>query len=168
MEIVLLVTKQEVESLTGLNAADDKYYKPAAAMAHIEQLTSIIGKPLYDAAAADISVFSSDLLFSVKMYLIFQTAANFCQIASNKVSNFGVGETTDAFMQASERREIRTQSFYQGRADVYCRAIQQYILQHWADYSAYISEAQAEGMRVNLHSYANGGLWLGGVRYYKR
>ena len=163
--ITLLVTQQEIESFTGLNAVTDKYIRPACVMAHTEGLCSIIGRPLYTAMCQDIGVVSADLLYNIKMYLIFQSAANFAFLSSNKLANFGVVQSTDEHLTYSENAQIRTQQFWQNKADMYARKIQQGIIKDYASYRTYIDEAARDGMKANLYSFASCGLWLGGVRH---
>lgn len=163
--IVLFVTQQEVESFTSINAATDKYFRPACVMAHTEGLCSIIGKPLYDAMCQDVSVVSADLLYNIKMFLIFATAANFAFMSSNKLANFGVVQSTDEHLQYSENAQIRTQNFWQNKADMYARKIQQGIIKDYTSYKSYIDAAAVEGMKANLYSFASCGIWLGGARH---
>ena len=99
------------------------------------------------------------------MYLIFQTAANFAFISSNKLANFGVVQSTDEHLTYSENAQIRTQSFWQNKADMYARKIQQGIIHDYTTYKTYIDRAAVEGMKANLYSFASCGIWLGGARH---
>lgn len=105
-----------------------------------------------------------DLLDRLQMAIAYQAVAELSRITTYKVTNKGVVKTNDERVaNATESEVIRTQDFYQSKADYYVMELQRFLLANRADYPE-LSDGGCEAIRANLRSAASSGLWLGGLR----
>jgi hypothetical protein len=83
---------------------------------------------------------------------------------SYKIGNAGVVKTTDENLQVAAKDELIMQKeYYQGKADYYCMEVQNYILEHRADYPE-VNDNTCHRIKSNLYSAATCGFFLGGAR----
>lgn len=105
-----------------------------------------------------------DLLDRLQMATAYQAVAELSKITTYKVTNKGVVKTNDErVLNATESEVIRTQDYFQSKADYYVMELQRFLLDNRGDYPE-LSEGGCAAIRANLRSAASSGLWLGGVR----
>lgn len=97
-------------------------------------------------------------------YLAYMTIVEATNKVSYKVGNFGVTKTQDENLQVASQDEIaKMQYYYQSKADACCLALQNFLLEHRADYPE-LTECCCHKIESNLHSAASCGIFLGGAR----
>lgn len=105
-----------------------------------------------------------ELLDRCQMATAYQAISELARITSYKITNKGVVKTNDDRVEnATESEIIRTQDFYQSKADFYIYELQKFLLDRRTDYPE-LSVYDCASIRANLHSAASCGLWLGGAR----
>lgn len=171
---ILLSSENFVKSIT--NVSDNlagKYILPALREAQEVGLKSIIGEELLDklkALVADKSISSHEnisykyLLDRCQYYLAYMTIVEIAFKTSYKIGNAGVVKATDENMQVASHDEIIAQKeYYQSKADYYCLALQNYLLDHRADFPE-LTDCTCRKIHATLHSAATCGFFLGGAR----
>ena len=97
-------------------------------------------------------------------YLAYMTIVEATNKVSYKVGNFGVTKTQDENLQVASQDEIaKMQYYYQSKADACCLDLQNFLLEHRADYPE-LTECCCHKIESNLHSAASCGIFLGGAR----
>lgn len=97
-------------------------------------------------------------------YLAYMTIVEVTNKVSYKVGNFGVAKTQDENLQVASQDEIaKMQYYYQSKADACCLDLQNFLLEHRADYPE-LTECACHKIESNLHSAASCGIFLGGSR----
>lgn len=97
-------------------------------------------------------------------YLAYMTIVEVTNKVSYKVGNFGVTKTQDENLQVASQDEIaKMQYYYQSKADACCLDLQNFLLEHRADYPE-LTECCCHKIESNLHSAASCGIFLGGSR----
>lgn len=105
-----------------------------------------------------------ELLDRCQMATAYQAISELARITSYKITNKGVVKTNDDRVEnATESEIIRTQDFYQSKADFYIMELQRFLLDRRSDYPE-LDDHNCASIRANLHSAASCGLWLGGAR----
>ena len=97
-------------------------------------------------------------------YLAYMTIVEVTNKVSYKVGNFGVTKTQDENLQVASQDEIAKMQYYnQSKADACCLDLQNFLLEHRADYPE-LTECCCHKIESNLHSAASCGIFLGGSR----
>lgn len=97
-------------------------------------------------------------------YLAYETITNVVNVVSFKVGNFGVTKTQDENLQVATQDEIaKMQYYYQSKADACCLDLQNFLLEHRADYPE-LTDCCCHKIESNLYSAATCGIFLGGAR----
>lgn len=175
MRNVLLISEDTIKTQSGLN--DNIWGKsllPAIREAQEIGLQSIIGSCLYQrlcSMVADGSIIDSEnvayknlLDEYISYYLIYRTIADLIPVIGTKLGNIGVVISNDEHMvNLTEDERSRVDTYYEYRADFYCKRLQEYLLNNKELYSE-LDECSCENMKANLDSAASTGLWLGGYR----
>ena len=174
MAEILLSSEMFIKSVT--NVSDNlagKYILPSLREAQEIGLRGILGDKLLDKVKllmkegrleteAD-GVYLA-LVNQCQYYLAYQTIVEVVNRVSYKIVNFGVAKSTDENLQVATQDEIaKMQCFYQAKADNYCLALQNYILDNRALYPE-LTTAHCRHIESNLYSSATCGIFLGGAR----
>lgn len=174
MAEVLLSSEKFVKEVSSIsdNIAG-KYILPSLREAQEVRLKTILGDALlsklktlvHDNALTDeANVAYAALVEKCQYYLAYTTIVEVAQKVSYKIGNFGVTKTTDENLQVASQDEIvKTREYYQGKADFYCNELQNFILEHKADYPE-LKECNIHRIEANLVSAASCGIFLGGAR----
>lgn len=174
---VLLISEDYVKTNSGL---DDnvygKFLMPAIKEAQEIGLQSIIGGNLYEAImgmVADGSIQNDDafdykylLDKHIQPYLLYKTIVDLLPIIGTKIANIGTVVTNDEHvvnLSKNERDNLGT--YYQYRADFYCRRMQEYLCKNRTLYPE-LQDCDCDKMKANLTSAATCPIWLGGARGY--
>lgn len=188
MAEVLLTSEKFVKSVTNISDnISSKFLLPAIREAQEMGLREIIGQILLDkckwcvANNAFRGAFNNDynesyeqneggnaqyraLLAIVQYYLAYKSISEIAYKVSYKIANVGVVKTSDDNVQNASLAEVsNTKEYYATKADVYANDIQNYLLEHHAEFPE-LGEHQLFKIRHNLHSAATCGIWLGGAR----
>lgn len=178
MRNVLLVSEDTIKTYSGLN--DNIFGKsllPAIRESQEIGLQGIIGHCLYErlcSMVADGSIeeienlpYKTLLDEYVSYYLIYQTIYDLIPIIGTKIGNIGVVVSNDEHVvNLSEDERDRVDTYYEYRADFYCKRLQEYLLNNKELYPE-LDECSCGQMKANLDSAASTGLWLGGYRSRK-
>jgi len=178
MRNVLLISEDTIKTQSGLN--DNIWGKsllPAIREAQEIGLQSIIGSCLYqrlcsmveDGSIRDTENIPYKTLLDeyISYYLIYRTIADLIPVIGTKLGNIGVVISNDEHMvNLTEDERSRVDTYYEYRADFYCKRLQEYLLNNKELYSE-LDECSCENMKANLDSAASTGLWLGGFRARK-
>ena len=109
-----------------------------------------------------------ELVDRCQYYLAYQSIVEMTNKVNYKLTNFGVAKTTDENIQAASQDEVfKLQYYYQSKADACCLDIQNFILEHRADYPE-VNDRHCNKIKSNLMSSASCGVFLGGARGKRR
>lgn len=175
MRNVLLVSEDSVKTYSGLN--DNIWGKsllPAIREAQEIGLQGIIGSCLYQRlcsmvedgsiTASTNSHYKTLLDEQVSYYMIYRTIADLVPVIGVKLSNLGTMVSNDEHMvNLTEDERSRVNTYYEYRADFYCKRLQQWLLEN-KELFPELDECACRNMQANLESAASTGLWLGGYR----
>ena len=170
MAEILLSSEAFVKSVT--SASDNlsgKYILPSLREAQEIGLKGILGdallaklKELY--RTNSLTGVYKTLVDHCQYYLAYMTIVEVTNKVSYKIGNFGVTKTTDEKLQVASQDEIaKMQYYYQSKADACCLDLQNFLLEHRADYPE-LTEGCCHKIESNLHSAATCGIFLGGAR----
>lgn len=176
MAEILLSSEAFVKSVT--NISDNlagKYVLAALREAQEVGLKSILGETLLEKLKALVgngkigtSPSYKDLVDKCQYYLAYMTIVEVVNKVSYKIGNAGVTKATDENMEiASQEEIIRQKEYYQGKADYYCLALQQYVLDNRSDFPE-VDECSCRRIHANLRTAATCGFFLGGARGKRR
>lgn len=174
MEQILLVSSNFIKNVSNISDnISGKLLEPAIFEAQNEGLRGILGDRLEDKLenlvdSGDIELEENakykTLLIKCQYFLAYTTISNVCMLTTVKIDNAGLMQVSDEKMEPLDMKEsFRLQSFYQHKADYFCKQIQNYLLAHKTDYPELTQEG-LHTIKSNLLSAATTGLWLGGVR----
>lgn len=170
MAEILLSSEAFVKSVT--SASDNlsgKYILPSLREAQEIGLKGILGDPLLAKLKAEIKAGTlsgayKSLVDHCQYYLAYMTIVEVTNKVSYKVGNFGVAKSTDENLQVATQDEIaKMQYYYQSKADACCLDLQNFLLEHRADYPE-LTEVSCHKIESNLRSAATCGIFLGGAR----
>ena len=174
MAEILLSSEAFVKSVT--SASDNlsgKYILPSLREAQEIGLRGILGDNLLEKIkglikSGDLETESNGvyktLVDHCQYYLAYTTLTNVVIVTSFKVGNFGVTKTQDENLQVATQDEIaKMQYYYQSKADACCLDLQNFLLDHRADYPE-LTDCCCHRIESNLHSAASCGIFLGGAR----
>lgn len=175
MTKTLLVSEKYIKQHSNLddNVWGD-YLLPAIREAQNIGLQSILGNCLYNAlidkvenkTITDIENVAYKTLLDdyIQDYLMYQTITDLVPIIGVKLANLGTAVSNDVHIEnLSEDERSRLKTYYQYRADFYCKRMQEFLLEN-KDAFAELDECQCSKLKANLNSAASVGLWLGGYR----
>lgn len=174
MAEVLLSSEKFVKEVSSIsdNIAG-KYILPSLREAQEQGLKSILGDLLLaklkslvadGAISQDPYVAYKRLIEHCQYYLAYATIVEVTTKVSYKIGNFGVAKTSDDNMTLASQDEIaKMQYYYQSKADACCLDLQNFLLEHRADYPE-LTTHQAYKIESNIHSAASCGIFLGGAR----
>ena len=174
MAEILLSSEAFVKSVTSVsdNLAG-KYVLPSLREAQEMGLKSILGdsllaklKSLVKSNEIDLpgAVHYKELIDRCQYYLAYATIVEVTNKTSFKVGNFGVTKTQDENLQVASQDEIaKMQYYYQSKADACCLDLQNFLLDHRADYPE-LTDCCCHRIESNLQSAASCGIFLGGCR----
>lgn len=172
---VLLISEDKIKTLSGL---DDniwgKNLLPAIREAQEMGLQSIIGSCLYQSLCSKVedgsimdpsnSAYKTLLDTQIQYYLLYRTISDLVPIIGVKLANIGVVISNDEHIQnLTEDERSRVDTYYEQRADFYCKRLQEFLLEN-KDLYPELDECSCNQMKANLESAASTGLWLGGYR----
>lgn len=189
MKEILFTSEETVKGLTAISDnVESKYLLPAIREAQEIHLREILGDALMNKlswcidnnafrgafAPADYNEdFETEtggnpqykrLLNKCQYYLAYKAVSELIPKVAYKIANMGVVKTSDENVQPATYNEIVAQrDYYTGQADYYCLLLQNYLLEHRAEYPE-ISENHANSIHSHLRSAASCGIWLGGPR----
>lgn len=173
MTTILLISEDYVKTNSGL---DDnvygKFLMPAIKEAQEIGLQSIIGGNLYDAVLARVEDGSIQDDFDYKYlldkhiqpYLLYKTIVDLLPIIGTKIANIGTVVANDEHvvnLPKNDRDNLQT--YYQYRADFYCRRMQEYLYKNSMLYPE-LNDCDCDRIKANLTSAASCPIWLGGMR----
>lgn len=174
MAEILLSSETFVKSVT--SASDNlsgKYILPSLREAQEIGLRGILGDGLLDKLKAlvksgDLETESGGvyktLVDRCQYYLAYVTIVEVTNKISYKIGNFGVTKTQDENLQVATQDEIaKMQFYYQSKADACCMDLQNFLLDHRADYPE-LTDSCCHRIESNLYSAASCGIFLGGAR----
>ena len=174
MAEILLSSEAFVKSVT--SASDNlsgKYILPSLREAQEIGLRGILGDDLLAKLKALIKEGTLEteskgvyktLVDHCQYYLAYMTIVEVTNKVSYKIGNFGVTKTQDENLQVATQDEIgKMQYYYQSKADACCLNLQNFLLEHRADYPE-LTECCCHKIESNLHSAASCGIFLGGAR----
>ena len=175
MAEILLSTEAFVKRVT--SASDNlsgKYILPSLREAQEIGLRGILGDDLLAKLKALVKSETLEtesggvyktLVDHCQYYLAYMTIVEVTNKVSYKVGNFGVTKTQDENLQVASQDEIaKMQFYYQSKADACCLDLQNFLLEHRADYPE-LTECCCHKIDSNLHSAASCGIFLGGSRW---
>lgn len=174
MTDVLLLSEKSLKERTNI---DDnftgKLLTPAIQNAQEVELRSILGDALIDKLKMLVAddeieqeenIAYKDLIDKAQNFLAYSAVAEIIMLTACKISPAGNEVVDDERMtHLSINDSYNLQSYYQHKADSYCKMLQNFILQHRAAYPE-LTENCCNAIKANLHSSASTGIWLGGVR----
>lgn len=171
--MVLLISEDYVKTNSGL---DDniygKFLMPAIKEAQEIGLQSIIGGSLYDAILARVedNSIQTDLDYKylldkyIQPYLLYKTIVDLLPLIGTKIANIGTVVTNDEHVvNLAKNERDNLQTYYQYRADFYCRRLQEYLCDNSNLYPE-LSDCDCAKIKANLMSSATCPIWLGGMR----
>ncbi len=175
MRNVLLISEDTVKTYSGLN--DNIWGKsllPAIREAQEIGLQGIIGSCLYQSLCSKVedgSIVSQEniqyktlLDEYISYYMVYQVINDLIPVIGVKLANIGVVISNDEHIQnLTEDERNRIDTYYQYRADFYCKRMQQWLLEN-KELFPELNECSCNQMKANLDSAASTGLWLGGLR----
>ena len=175
MRNVLLISEDTVKTYSGLN--DNIWGKsllPAIRESQEIGLQSIIGSCLYqrlcsmveDGSIRDTENLPYKTLLDeyISYYMVYQVINDLIPVIGVKLANIGVVISNDEHIQnLTEDERNRIDTYYQYRADFYCKRMQQWLLEN-KELFPELNECSCNQMKVNLESAASTGLFLGGYR----
>ena len=174
MAEILLSSEAFVKSVT--SASDNlsgKYILPSLREAQEVGLKGILGDDLLaklkgliksgDLETESNGVYKT-LVDHCQYYLAYMTIVEVTNKVSYKIGNFGVTKTQDENLQVATQDEIaKMQYYYQSKADACCLDLQNFLLDHRADYPE-LTDCCCHRIESNLRSAASCGIFLGGAR----
>jgi hypothetical protein len=175
MTKVLLVSEDTIKTYSGLN--DNIFGKsllPAIREAQEIGLQGIIGSCLYQSLCSKVedgsivepenTAYKTLLDEQISYYMIYKVISDLIPIIGVKLGNIGVMVSNDEHLQnLSEDERSRVDTYYNYRADFYCKRMQQWLLDN-KELFPELDECSCNQMKANLESAASTGLWLGGYR----
>lgn len=174
MSNTLLISETYIKGCTNI---DDnftgKLIQPAIVNAQEIELRGILGDSLIDkiktmvydeSIKSEDNIAYKDLLDKAQPFLAYTVVAELIMLTACKISPAGNEVIDDEKMtHLSINESYQLQSYYQKKADYYCKILQNFILQHKGAYPE-LTENCCASIKANLHSSASTGVWLGGVR----
>lgn len=104
------------------------------------------------------------LLDVSQYYLLYTSLVELIPVVTVKIANAGAVKTPDEKVEVVSQEQVSLeQERYQGKADMECRRIQDYLLNNRAAYPE-LSECDCRRIHANLYSAASSGIFLGGAR----
>ena len=178
MTKTLLVSEKYIKQHSNLddNVWGD-YLLPAIREAQNIGLQSILGSCLYNALIEKVenglitdienAAYKTLLDDYVQDYMMYQTITDLVPIIGVKLANLGTAVSNDVHIEnLSEDERSRLKTYYQYRADFYCKRMQEFLLENKDAFNE-LDECQCSKLKANLNSAASVGLWLGGLRSRK-
>lgn len=170
MAEILLSSEKFIKKVTSVsdNLAD-KYILPSLREAQEVSLRGILGDALLNKLKnliRDEQLVGAykELVDHCQYYLAYMTIVEVTDKVSYKIGNFGVSKSTDENLQVASQDEIaKMQYYYQSKADACCLDLQNYLLEHRADYPE-LTENCCHRIHANLTAAASCGIFLGGGR----
>ena len=175
MQITLLIKADTVKQITAIDDnVEGKFMSTAIREAQDIDLCGVLGDALVaklqdlvssgDIAQEENAAYKELLDRYVSLFLAYGTGVRLIPMTSYRIANAGLAKVSDERISIADTTEQGrlTQSWVNLR-DAYCRKMQAYLL----DNSAFFPELNANKcyeMKANLHSSANQGIFLGGVR----
>lgn len=162
---------------TQFNISDnvtDKFIMPSIRETQEIELQQTIGTSLYKklqelVRTGDISLSGNTdyklLLDNAQWMLAYHTIAKICFMASTKVSNTGVYQTSDEHENPYYLTDMfRIKDEYIIKADFYTNRLQDFIIANRDKYPELCDNNEFDKIKANLYSAASTGMWLGGAR----
>ena len=172
MAEILIATEEFVKEVTSIsdNTAS-KYITSSLREAQEIHLKGIVGdallKRMKESRDMDDEM-GKELLDRCRYYLAYMTIVEVAFKVSYKIGNAGVVKATDEQLQVATLQEIlANKEYYQGKADAYCKEIQNYILENRSAFPE-VDDNTCHRMKGNLYSAATCGFFLGGARGKRR
>ena len=171
---ILLTSETFVKSVSSISEnVAGKYLCPSIREAQEIGLKSILGANLLNKLKALVGNGEIDgednarykaLIAECQYYLAYKAVSDLVPKIAVKIGNLGVNRATDEHLQSVSYDEAsKLGCYYQAKADWYCKELQNYLLEHSADYPE-LTETQCHKIKSNLHSSATCGVFLGGAR----
>lgn len=178
MAEILLSSEAFVKSVTSVSDnLSGKYILPSLREAQEIGLKGILGDSLLSKVkglvkTGDLETYAGGvyktLVDNCQYYLAYSTITEVTSKVSYKIGNFGVTKTNDENMQVATQDEIaKMQYYYQSKADACCLDLQNFLLEHRADYPE-LTDSCCCRIEANLQSAASCGIFLGGARGKRR
>ena len=96
-------------------------------------------------------------------FLCYSVLEEICIPISYKIANAGVSRVDDEKLSSSQRQDVvLLKDYYCKKADEYKRRLQKYLCCHKAEFPELKDCGCCTGVKPNLNSAADTGLWLGG------
>lgn len=172
MAEILIASEEFVKEVTSIsdNTAS-KYITSSLREAQEIHLKGIVGdallKRMKEGRGMDGDM-GKELLDRCRYYLAYMTIVEVAFKVSYKIGNAGVVKATDEQLQVATLQEIlANKEYYQGKADAYCKEIQNYILENRSAFPE-VDDNTCHRMKGNLYSAATCGFFLGGARGKRR
>lgn len=170
MARILFINDEEVRDMTNISQnISGKLIGTALFEAQDVEFRSIVGDKLYNRVlkeyeAGEKTAAVNSLIDIAKYFIAYSAIADVCLLTAVKIDNAGLQQVTDERMNPiSISDSFEIQSYYQKKADYYCKRLQDFLLRNKEDYPELCDNGGHE-VKSNLYSSANCGLWLGGPR----
>lgn len=174
MAEILLSSEKFIKEVTSVSDnLSGKYLLPSLREAQEIGLKGILGDDLLsklktliknNTLETESNVVYKTLVDHCQYYLAYKTLVEVTNKVSYKIGNFGVTKTQDENLQVATQDEIaKMQYYYQSKADACCLDLQNFLLEHRADYPE-LTECCCSKIESNLRSAATCGIFLGGAR----
>ena len=175
MNKIQLISEDYIKTHSAINEGIwGDYLTPSIREAEDIELQGVLGSCLYNSILSKVedgsiqddgnSAYKRLLDEFIQPFLMYQVITNLVPVIGVKLSNLGVIQSNDEYSyNLDEAQRNRIGTFYQYRADFYCREMQRFLLKNKELYPE-LDECSCDQMRKNLDSSATVGLWLGGIR----
>lgn len=170
MKDVVIISEDFVRSNTNVSKnIQDKFIQSAVREATDIDFEQIVGADLLDKlknlilkneVGLPVNRKYKKLLEISKYFLAYSAVTRLIVISSVKIDNIGANVTNDDKATTIDFDDLfRLEKYYQNKADVYKKKIQDYLHKNKSDFEElnYVQDS-------NLYSAASTGIWLGGAR----
>lgn len=171
MKNVLILSEDFVK--TNSELSDNlfgKYILPSIRDMQDINLQQTLGTSLYNYVLDLISASTLDNQYKVlvddyaRWYLLHLVCADVLTIVNTKIGNLGAVHTSDERVVNLSDGEIdRLQKSHIYKANHYLRRMQEYLIEN-RELFPELDTCTCEGMKANLNSATDCGIWLGGIR----
>lgn len=169
---VILVSADQVKTYSNISEnTSDKMIFTAILDAQQIELQSIIGSRLLDKICSlvkdrTISGSYKELLDNyIQPFLIRQVASEIIIPISYKIGNFGVAQSSDDHLEASQLKDISfVKNYYLDKANTAKKRLQDYLISERLSFPELNEYDFPKDVFPNLYSSTSCGIWLGGVR----
>ena len=174
MTKIFLISPDSVRNSSNISSnVNDKFLETSIMEAQETGFQTIVGTKLYqklldlvekNKIGEQENTIYRQVLSTAKYYLSYTTIVNLCLNSSIKVDNFGLSQANDEHIDPLSVDDILTvRDEYQRKADFYRKRLQEFLWENRNDLPE-LTENTCNGLKADLFSSAEIGLYLGGER----